>query len=179
MIAFRMVSAAIVGLFLISDSAAETLVLNIASASAKRDPRTLGPILAIEMDQASRKDFAAFTSAHVGDKIELRFDGKVLLRQSFGSRSQAARFISASPIGPMSWQATWQSKCPSRAPKWKSSPNKGRLGGKVVQPLQSRWSERRVTAHSEDFDRPRGDIARPFSIPASAARMPFRNLGRI
>ena len=79
MIAFRMFSAAIVGLFLISDSAAETLVLNIASASAKRDPRTLGPMLAIELDQASKKDFAAFTSAHVGDKIELRFDGKVLV----------------------------------------------------------------------------------------------------
>jgi len=54
-----MFSAAIVGLFLISDSAAETLVLNIASASAKRDPRTLGPMLAIELDQASKKDLAA------------------------------------------------------------------------------------------------------------------------
>jgi preprotein translocase subunit SecD len=73
-----MFSAAIVGLFLISDSAAETLVLNVASASAKRDPRTLGPMLAIELDQASKKDLAAFTSAHVGSKIELRFDGKVL-----------------------------------------------------------------------------------------------------
>ena len=73
-----MFSAAIVGLFLISDSAAETLVLNIASASAKRDSRTLGSMLAIELDQASKKDFAAFTSAHVGGKIELRFDGKVL-----------------------------------------------------------------------------------------------------
>ena len=78
MIAFRIFSAAIVGLFLISDSAAETLVLNIASASAKRDPRTLGPMLAIELDQASKKDLAAFTSAHVGAKIELRFDAKVL-----------------------------------------------------------------------------------------------------
>ena len=76
MIAFRMFSAAIVGLFLISDSAAETLVLNIASASAKRDSRTLGPILAIELDQASKKDFAAFTATHVGGKIEIRFDGK-------------------------------------------------------------------------------------------------------
>ena len=79
MIAIRMFSAAIVGLFLISDSAAETLALNIAGASVKRDPRTLGPMLAIELDQASRKDFAAFTAAHAGGKIELRFDGKVLL----------------------------------------------------------------------------------------------------
>jgi preprotein translocase subunit SecD len=104
-IAFRMFSAAIVGLFLISDSAAETLVLNIAGASAKRDSRTLGPVLAIELDQASRKDLAAFTSAHVGGKVELRFDGKVLADTVIGSRSQAARFLSASPIGPMSRQA--------------------------------------------------------------------------
>ena len=78
MVAFRILSAAIVGLLLISDAAAESLVLNIASASAKRDPRIRGPVLSIELDQASKKDFAAFTAAHVGDKTELRLDGKVL-----------------------------------------------------------------------------------------------------
>jgi preprotein translocase subunit SecD len=77
-IAFRMFSAAIVGLLLSSDASAEALVLNIASASTKQDPATSGPVLAIELDQGSKKDFAAFTSAHVGGKIELRFDGKVL-----------------------------------------------------------------------------------------------------
>ena len=78
MIAFRILSAGIVGLFLISGAAAETLVLNVASASAKRDPRASGPVLSIELDQVSKKDFAAFTTAHVGDKTELRLDGKVL-----------------------------------------------------------------------------------------------------
>src|SRR5260370_41966361 len=62
----------------ISASAEEIMVLNVASARVDHDVRTGKPLLAIKLDEASRRTFSTFSSTYVGSKTELRVDGKVI-----------------------------------------------------------------------------------------------------
>ncbi len=62
----------------ISTSAEEIIVLNVASARVDHDVRTGKPLLAIKLDEASRRTFSTFSSTYVGSKTELRVDGKVI-----------------------------------------------------------------------------------------------------
>ena len=61
----------------ISTSAEEIIVLNVVSARVDHD-RTGKPLLAIKLDEASRRTFSTFSSTYVGSKTELRVDGKVI-----------------------------------------------------------------------------------------------------
>ena len=62
----------------ISTSAEEIIVLNVVSARVDHDVRTGKPLLAIKLDEASRRTFSTFSSTYVGSKTELRVDGKVI-----------------------------------------------------------------------------------------------------
>src|SRR6266481_6321667 len=62
----------------ISTSAEEIIVLNVVSARVDQDVRTGKPLLAIKLDEASRRTFSTFSSTYVGSKTELRVDGKVI-----------------------------------------------------------------------------------------------------
>ena len=59
-------------------SAEEIIVLNVVSARVDHDVRTGKPLLAIKLDDASRRTFSTFSSTYVGSKTELRVDGKVI-----------------------------------------------------------------------------------------------------
>jgi hypothetical protein len=59
-------------------AADSSVVLNVVGAAAVHDARTGKPLLAIRLDQLSAKVFAGFSAANVGNKVELRLNGKVL-----------------------------------------------------------------------------------------------------
>jgi hypothetical protein len=59
-------------------AADSSVVLNVVGAAAVHDARTGKPLLAIRLDQLSAKVFAGFSAANVGNKAELRLNGKVL-----------------------------------------------------------------------------------------------------
>jgi preprotein translocase subunit SecD len=61
-----------------STSAEEIIVLNVVRARVDHDVRTGKPLLAIKLDEASRRTFSTFSSTYVGSKTELRVDGKVI-----------------------------------------------------------------------------------------------------
>src|SRR6266436_7577515 len=62
----------------ISTLAEEMIALNVVSAGVDHDVRTGKPLLAIKLDDASRRTFSTFSSTYVGSKTELRVDGKVI-----------------------------------------------------------------------------------------------------
>jgi preprotein translocase subunit SecD len=74
-------------------------------------------MLAIELDQASKKDLAAFTSAHVGGKIELRFDGKVLADTVIREPVTGGSLYISEPDWTDVMASDLASKYPSRAPR--------------------------------------------------------------
>jgi hypothetical protein len=59
-------------------AADSSVVLNVVGAAAVHDARTGKPLLAIRLDQLSAKVFAGFSASNVGNKVELRLNGKVL-----------------------------------------------------------------------------------------------------
>jgi preprotein translocase subunit SecD len=59
---------------------AQTLVLDVANASAAFDERTSTPVIQITLTPASRAAFADFTAQNVGRKTDVRVDGKSVLQ---------------------------------------------------------------------------------------------------
>ena len=59
---------------------AEPLQVTVASASAGTDARSGQPILNIRLADESRKAFAALSEAHVGHPVEMRIDGKSVVK---------------------------------------------------------------------------------------------------
>jgi preprotein translocase subunit SecD len=77
-VAYAAILLLLQGALPISTSAEEIIVLSVASARVDHDVRTGKPLLAIKLDEASRRTFSTFTSTYVGSKTELRVDGKVI-----------------------------------------------------------------------------------------------------
>jgi preprotein translocase subunit SecD len=64
----------------LSTAAAQPLMLEVASARVGYDQRTAQPIVSFEMTEGASKLFAAFTSQNVGRAIELRVDGRTIIK---------------------------------------------------------------------------------------------------
>jgi preprotein translocase subunit SecD len=78
---FAFVTYIVAALCLIQPTAwGETLVLEIASATADFDRRTKEPIVSIVFTKESGIMFAKFTSSRVGKTTEMRLDGQVLAK---------------------------------------------------------------------------------------------------
>jgi preprotein translocase subunit SecD len=57
---------------------AESLVLDVLSIAQSHDPRTGRPMVALVLGQKSKQALSAFSSAEIGNKVELRVDGRVI-----------------------------------------------------------------------------------------------------
>jgi preprotein translocase subunit SecD len=66
--------------FLIGPALAEPLTLEVTDASVAYDTRTTLPVVTFRLAEASRKAFADFSASHVGEKIDLRIDGKSVMK---------------------------------------------------------------------------------------------------
>ena len=77
-VAYAAILLLLQGTLPISTSAEEIIVLSVASARVDHDVRTGEPLLAIKLDEASRRTLSTFSSTYVGSKTELRVDGKVI-----------------------------------------------------------------------------------------------------
>jgi len=77
-VAYAAILLLLLGALPISSLAEEMIVLNVVSARVDHDVRTGNPLLAIKLDEATRRTFSTFSSTYVGSKTELRVDGKVI-----------------------------------------------------------------------------------------------------
>jgi preprotein translocase subunit SecD len=77
-VAYAAILLLLLGALPISSLAEEMIVLNVVSTRVDHDVRTGNPLLAIKLDEASRRTFSTFSSTYVGSKTELRVDGKVI-----------------------------------------------------------------------------------------------------
>jgi preprotein translocase subunit SecD len=59
---------------------AEPLPVTVVTASAENDARSGRPILTIRLADESRKALAAFSQTHVGYPVEMRIDGKSMIK---------------------------------------------------------------------------------------------------
>ena len=66
--------------FLIGPVVAEPLTLEVSEATLAHDTRSNQPVVAFRLAEDSRKAFADFSAAHVGEKIDLRVDGKSVMK---------------------------------------------------------------------------------------------------
>ena len=74
----RLLCATTVSMILVSSAVAETLVLRVIDAKVMKDPRTGSPVIAIRLNADSARAFGAFSTAKVGNRAELRVDGKLV-----------------------------------------------------------------------------------------------------
>jgi preprotein translocase subunit SecD len=58
---------------------AEPLTLEVTEASVAYDSRNF-PVVTFRLAEASRKAFADFSARHVGEKIDMRIDGKSVMK---------------------------------------------------------------------------------------------------
>src|ERR1700754_879394 len=65
---------------LIGPALAEPLTLEVTEASVAYDTRNNRPVVTFRMAEASGKAFADFSTRHVGEKIDLRIDGKSVMQ---------------------------------------------------------------------------------------------------
>jgi preprotein translocase subunit SecD len=65
---------------LIDPALAEPLTLEVTDASVAYDTRTTLPVVTFRLAGASRKAFADFSASHVGEKIDIRVDGKSVMK---------------------------------------------------------------------------------------------------
>jgi preprotein translocase subunit SecD len=75
--------AGLSGLFLLGLAAfadAEPLRIQIESASAGVDQRTHEPIVTVKLSKQSQQALGAYTQHNVGKPMELRVDGKVIMK---------------------------------------------------------------------------------------------------
>jgi hypothetical protein len=82
----------------ISISAEETIVLSVVSAGVDHDVRTGKPLLAIKLDEASRRTFSTLSSTYVGGKTELRVHGSYRRARTPHSSPCATIMYSANPM---------------------------------------------------------------------------------
>jgi preprotein translocase subunit SecD len=75
---FRSLFGLIFSLTLSSACFAESLVLDVLSVAQSHDQRTGRPIVQLVLGQKSKQALSAFSSAEVGNKAELRVDGRVI-----------------------------------------------------------------------------------------------------
>jgi preprotein translocase subunit SecD len=59
---------------------AEPLLLDVADAAPGFDQRTKDPIISVRLVREGAVAFAQFTQQHVGRKVEVRVDGKTLVK---------------------------------------------------------------------------------------------------
>jgi preprotein translocase subunit SecD len=57
---------------------AESLVLDVLSVAQSHDQRTGRPMVELVLGQKSKQALSAFSSAEIGNKAELRVDGRVI-----------------------------------------------------------------------------------------------------
>jgi preprotein translocase subunit SecD len=74
----RFIAAAVFVFALAIHALAQSASLSVVSASVETDKRSGQPVLAIEISKESSEKLAALTRDHVGRRMELRVDGKVL-----------------------------------------------------------------------------------------------------
>ena len=55
-------------------------MLEVVEASVAYDTRNNQPMVAFRMSEGSRKAFADFSARHVGEKIDIRIDGKSVMK---------------------------------------------------------------------------------------------------
>jgi preprotein translocase subunit SecD len=65
---------------LMSPALAEPVTIEVTKASVAYDARNNFPIVTFRMAEASSKAFADFSTRHVGEKIDIRIDGKSLMQ---------------------------------------------------------------------------------------------------
>jgi preprotein translocase subunit SecD len=65
---------------LASPALAEPLALEVTEASVAYDARNNFPVVSFRMAEAGRKAFADFSTRHVGQKIDIRVDGKSVMQ---------------------------------------------------------------------------------------------------
>src|SRR5260221_14663266 len=58
---------------------AAPLALTVADASVVNEPAVGGPAVNIKLASESAKAFENFTAAHIGDKLDVMIDGKVVM----------------------------------------------------------------------------------------------------
>jgi preprotein translocase subunit SecD len=58
---------------------AEPLQLSVAKVSVVTDRITDQKSLSLELTPQSREDFGVFTTAHVGDTVDVRIDGEIVM----------------------------------------------------------------------------------------------------
>jgi preprotein translocase subunit SecD len=61
-------------------AAAEPLTLEVTEASVTYDTRNNQPMVSFRLSESSRKAFADFTARHLGQKIDIRIDGKSVMK---------------------------------------------------------------------------------------------------
>ena len=66
--------------FLTGPALAEPLALEVTEASVAYDTRNNFPVVTFRLAEASRKAFADFSTRHVGEKIDVRIDGKSVMK---------------------------------------------------------------------------------------------------
>ena len=75
---FRLFSSLIFTLTFGSACFAETVILDVLSVAPSHDSRSGRPIVQLVLGQKSRQALTAFSSAEIGNKAELRVDGRVV-----------------------------------------------------------------------------------------------------
>jgi preprotein translocase subunit SecD len=75
---FRSLFGLIFNLTLSSACFAESVVLDVLSVAPSHDSRTGRPIVQLVLGQKSKQALTAFSSAEIGNKAELRVDGRVV-----------------------------------------------------------------------------------------------------
>jgi SecD/SecF fusion protein len=74
----RLLYATTVSMSLVSSAAAETLVLRVTHANVVQDQLTGSPVVTIRLNADSARAFGAISTAKVGNRTELRVDGKLV-----------------------------------------------------------------------------------------------------
>jgi preprotein translocase subunit SecD len=76
----RMLGAAMLCLSVASAPAALALDLSISSAHPGHEQRTGRPMVMLTLNDQSKRDFASFSTDNIGQKAELKIDGKVVAK---------------------------------------------------------------------------------------------------
>jgi preprotein translocase subunit SecD len=66
--------------FLAGQAVAEPLTLEVTGAELGYDARNNQPLVTFRLSEASRKAFADFSAQHVGETVDMRIDGKSVMK---------------------------------------------------------------------------------------------------
>ena len=95
--------------FLTGPALAEPLTLEVTEASVAYDTRNNTPVVTIRLAEASRKAFADFSTRHVGEKIDVRIDGKSVMKTVIREpiTGGVGQIIASSPTKRASLPTSW------------------------------------------------------------------------